>query len=171
MLNALSPIGASVCGSTEVGTVTEIPLARDVEYEITRMLRRSRSRSMSTVAEVHPDLELGNYLLLLAVDDACGPDSEGVRATDLAETFAVHKSTVSRGLATLEKLGLVERVPDPSDGRARLVRLSSEAVRRVEQVRRRRHEQLAAVLEDWKPDDLTTLARLLDQLNTALDQG
>ena len=146
-------------------------MARDVEYEITRMLRRSRSRSMSTVAEVHPDLELGNYLLLLAVADARGAESEGVRATELAESFAVHKSTVSRGLATLEQLGLVERVPDPTDGRARLVRLTEEAERRVEMVRRRRHEQLAAVLEDWQPDDLTTLARLLDQLNTALDQG
>ncbi|UPK72975.1 MarR family transcriptional regulator [Nocardioidaceae bacterium SCSIO 66511] len=151
--------------------MSDIPLARDVEYEITRMLRRSRARSMRTVADVHPDLELGNYLLLLAVDDACGPGSDGVRATELAESFAVHKSTVSRGLATLEQIGLVERVPDPTDGRARLVRLTDEAARRVEEVRRRRHEQLAAVLEDWQSDDLTTLARLLDQLNNALDQG
>lgn len=151
--------------------MTEFPVGHDVEYEITRMLRRSRVRSLRTVAEVHPELEFGNYLLLLAVDDASDAQSDGVRATDLAETFGVHKSTVSRGLASLEQHGLVERVPDPTDGRARLVRLTAEAVNRVEKVRRHRHEQLAAVLEDWEPEDLTALARLLDRLNTALDQG
>ena len=151
--------------------MSEFPVAHDVEYEITRMLRRSRVRSLRTVAEIHPDLEFGNYLLLLAIDDAGGTDVDGVRATELAETFAVHKSTVSRGLATLEQLGLVERLPDPSDGRARLVRLTPEAMSRVETVRRRRHEALAAVLEDWEPQDLTALARLLDRLNTALDQN
>ncbi len=150
--------------------MSEFPVARDVEYEITRMLRRSRVRSLRTVAEIHADLEFGNYLLLLAIHDASGAGSDGVRATELADTFAVHKSTVSRGLATLEQLGLVERLPDPSDGRARLVRLTADAVRRVEDVRRRRHEALASVLEDWTPEDMTALAQLLDRLNTALDQ-
>lgn len=151
--------------------MTEFPVGHDVEYEITRMLRRSRVRSLRTVAEVHPELEFGNYLLLLAVDDAFEADSGGVRATDLAETFGVHKSTVSRGLASLEQLKLVERVPDPTDGRARLVRPTEEAVSRVDKVRKRRHAQLAAVLENWESEDLTALARLLDRLNTALDQS
>lgn len=151
--------------------MSEFPVAHDVEYEITRMLRRSRVRSLRTVAEVHEDLEFGNYLLLLAIDDACRGGDAGVRATELADTFAVHKSTVSRGLSALEHLGLVERLPDPTDGRARLVRLTPDATRRVEQVRRRRHEALAAVLGDWESDDLTALARLLDRLNTALDQS
>lgn len=151
--------------------MSEFPVAHDVEYEITRMLRRSRVRSLRTVSEIHPDLEFGNYLLLLAIDDARGSGNDGVRATELAETFGVHKSTVSRGLAALEQLGLVGRLPDPTDGRARLVRLTTDATRQVENVRRRRHEALAAVLEDWQPDDLTALARLLDRLNTALDQN
>lgn len=150
--------------------MSEFPVARDVEYEITRMLRRSRVRSLRTVAEIHSDLEFGNYLLLLAIHDARGAGTDGVRATELADTFAVHKSTVSRGLAALEQLGLVERLPDPSDGRARLVRLTADATQRVEDVRQRRHEALASVLEDWKPEDMTALAQLLDRLNTALDQ-
>ncbi|MGH3358385.1 MAG: hypothetical protein ACRDO7_06245, partial [Nocardioidaceae bacterium] len=79
--------------STGVGSVSDFPVAHDVEYEITRMLRRSRVRGLRTVAEVHPELEFGNYLLLLAVNDAFDADVEGVRATDLAETFGVHKST------------------------------------------------------------------------------
>ena len=49
---------------------------------------------------------------------------EGVRQTDLARRVDVTKQAVGQALAELVPLGLVELVPDPSDGRARLVRLT-----------------------------------------------
>ena len=50
---------------------------------------------------------------------------EGSRLTDLADRAQVTKQTASLLVAALEREGLVERVPDPSDGRARLIRLSA----------------------------------------------
>lgn len=50
---------------------------------------------------------------------------EGSRLTDLAERAQVTKQTASLLVAALERQGLVERVPDPADGRARLIRLSA----------------------------------------------
>src|SRR3712207_7266080 len=51
--------------------------------------------------------------------------SEGSRLTELADRAQVTKQTASLLVAALEREGLVERVPDPSDGRAQLIRLSA----------------------------------------------
>ena len=50
---------------------------------------------------------------------------DGSRLTELAERAQVTKQTASLLVAALEREGLVERVPDPADGRARLIRLSA----------------------------------------------
>jgi DNA-binding MarR family transcriptional regulator len=49
---------------------------------------------------------------------------EGTRLTDLAERLGVTKQAVGQLVAELEGLGVLERVPDPRDGRAKLVRFS-----------------------------------------------
>lgn len=51
-----------------------------------------------------------------------GPD--GTRLTELAEAAQVTKQTAGFLVDQLEKAGYVERVPDPSDARARLVRMA-----------------------------------------------
>ncbi len=48
----------------------------------------------------------------------------GSRVTELAEAAQVTKQTAGFLVAQLEKGGYVERVPDPSDARARLVRIA-----------------------------------------------
>ncbi|GAA5072178.1 MarR family winged helix-turn-helix transcriptional regulator [Nocardia iowensis] len=52
-----------------------------------------------------------------------GPD--GTRLTELAEQAQITKQTAGFLVDQLERAGYVERVADPSDGRARLVRLSA----------------------------------------------
>ena len=51
-----------------------------------------------------------------------GPD--GTRLTDLAEQALVTKQTASHLVDQLERAGYVRRVPDPTDARARLVRIA-----------------------------------------------
>lgn len=60
-----------------------------------------------------------------------GPD--GTRLTDLAEMAQVTKQTAGFLVDQLERAGYVERVPDPSDARARLVRIAPRG--RVAQAR------------------------------------
>ena len=62
---------------------------------------------------------------------------DGTRLTELADRAGVTKQTASLLVAALEREGLVERVPDPEDGRARLIRLSTrgrEAAQRAMEV-------------------------------------
>ena len=47
---------------------------------------------------------------------------EGSRITDIAKAQDVTKNAVGQLVTELEDLGYVERVPDPADGRAKIVR-------------------------------------------------
>jgi len=49
----------------------------------------------------------------------------GVRLTDIAERSRITKQSVGEIVTNLEELGYVERIPDPADRRAKLVRLTS----------------------------------------------
>ena len=56
----------------------------------------------------------------------------GSRLTELAEQAGVTKPTAGFLVDQLERAGYVERVPDPTDGRARLVRVAERGRRSVE---------------------------------------
>lgn len=51
-------------------------------------------------------------------------DLEGTRLVDLAARVGVSKQAVGQLVDDLESMGVVERVPDPEDGRARRVRFT-----------------------------------------------
>lgn len=52
--------------------------------------------------------------------------SEGVRGAELAKKLGVTKQAVSQLITELEEWGVVEQVPDPQDGRAKLVRFTAK---------------------------------------------
>lgn len=86
--------------------------------ELTRLLRRARSAQQRTAADVHPDLDAAGYAVLVAVRELSATGG-GARGGEVSEVLGLHQSTTSRNLTTLEDLGLVERVADPDDARAR----------------------------------------------------
>lgn len=55
----------------------------------------------------------------------------GSRLTDLAAQAGITKQSAGFLVDQLERAGYVERVPDPADGRARLVRIAERGVRSV----------------------------------------
>lgn len=56
----------------------------------------------------------------------------GSRLTDLAEQAGITKPTAGFLVDQLERAGYVERVPDPTDGRARLIQVAERGRRSVE---------------------------------------
>lgn len=50
--------------------------------------------------------------------------AEGMRLTELAELAGMTKQAVGEAVSDLESLGYAERVADPSDGRAKIIRLT-----------------------------------------------
>jgi DNA-binding MarR family transcriptional regulator len=51
-------------------------------------------------------------------------EPDGSRLTDLAERAHMTKQSVGEVATELEQKGYLERVPDPSDGRAKIIRLT-----------------------------------------------
>ena len=101
-------------------------------------------------------LDTGSFWLLKTLA-ASGPQ----RATDLAVCAGLDVSTVSRHIAQLHSAGLIERTPDPVDGRAQRVKLSAAGIARIDDALSSRRARLEKCLESWEPRDLAELDRLL----------
>ena len=69
----------------------------------------------------------------------------GSRLTDLAEQAGITKQSAGFLVDQLERAGYVERVADPADGRARLVRIAERGARSVEASR----DIVAQVEAEW----------------------
>lgn len=102
--------------------------------------RHVETQVFATLAEEgHGAVTLAQGRLAARIDEG------GSRLTELAEAAQVTKQTAGYLVDQLEQLGYVERVPDPSDGRARLVRLSAKG-KEVQAAARRIEERIE---EEW----------------------
>jgi DNA-binding MarR family transcriptional regulator len=72
-------------------------------------------------------------------------DRDGATTVELARYLRVTKQSASEVVALLEHHGLVRRAPHPRDGRARLLLITDEGRRRVEDGHRRWQE----VEDEW----------------------
>jgi DNA-binding MarR family transcriptional regulator len=131
-----------------------------LEREVALLLRRARAITSRLAGELDPELDGPAYVMLALLQDS-GP----LRAGDLVASLGLDKSTVSRQVASLASLGLVDRAPDPVDGRAQVLAPSAEGTARLERIREARRARWEADLADWPTDDVATLAELLGRLN------
>jgi DNA-binding MarR family transcriptional regulator len=115
-----------------VGTANLAVLLRDAYLAIDSIAGpRVRAR--------YPDLRPAFAPIGTQIDDA------GTRITELARRTGLTKPSVVYLVDELERLGYVERVPDPEDGRAKLVKPTRRARAAVELGRK----EIAAIEAEW----------------------
>lgn len=94
---------------------------------------------------------------------------EGSRLTDLAEQSQMTKQSAGVMVDQLERLGYVRRVPDPTDGRARLIVIERRGREALEIAR----AELDDILAEWEAylgtRNFTLLHQILLQLREITD--
>ncbi len=87
---------------------------------------------------------------------------------DLAERAGRDHTTVSRQVAKLEALGLVQRRQSATDGRVSEVALTAKGRRTGEMLFAAQEKVVAPILEKWSEKELADLVRLMRKLITDL---
>lgn len=89
--------------------------------------------------------------------------------SELADIERVKRPTATRILRGLEEEGLVERTPDPKDGRSALISLSGEGRERLRRLRQRKNAYLARRMRDLDPGEVATLEQAAEILERLLE--
>jgi DNA-binding MarR family transcriptional regulator len=137
-----------------------------LEQEVGVLVRRVRRVIRLRAQLVHPELQPSSYLMLGYVRD-----HQPLRASEMCAVFDLDKGAVSRQVQHLLDLGLVDRTPDPADGRATLISVSVEGLRRMDDVADHRRKMLDERLGAWSTEELAGFADHLGRYNEALGGG
>ena len=132
------------------------------------ILLREPLRAMNDVvvarigAAGHHEVRAPHGLVLQYLDDA------GTRVSVLAERAEITKQSMAELVAHLERHGYVERVPDPADGRAKLVRATARGRDVFAVVRGVIGEYERYLDERMGAEEVRRLRGLLEELSDAL---
>lgn len=138
---------------------TDTPIteaAAKLRLALVRTARRLRQEAAGEATGLTP-----TSTAALASIDRHGP----LTPSELAEIERVKRPTVTRTLASLEAAGLVERTPDPDDGRCALVALNPAGRERLRVLRSRKNAYLARRMRKLSADEVETLERAAEILD------
>ncbi|MGO8873787.1 MAG: MarR family winged helix-turn-helix transcriptional regulator [Acidimicrobiales bacterium] len=143
--------------STTAGRDSAVKEALGLRVALVRLHRQLRARSGSGMTQ--------SQASALARIEHSG----AARIGHLAELEGTTAATMSRVVDSLEASGLIERVPDPLDGRASLVQLSTEGGAMLQELRARSTETLRRALALMGDDDRALIAAAIPALEQLSD--
>jgi DNA-binding MarR family transcriptional regulator len=132
---------------------------RALEAEFGELINRFRRIISENAGRVSPGMLPGAYKVFTTI-----VRRESITLSALAESLMADKGQISRTVRELEQLGLIERTPDPDDGRSSLLSPTPEGLTRLAAARAPQERTLVDSLEEWDIDDIRNLSRLLHAL-------
>ena len=132
---------------------------RALEAEFGELINRFRRIILENANRVSPGMLPGAYKVFTTI-----VRRESITLSALAETLMADKGQISRTVRELEQLGLVQRTPDPDDGRSSLLSPTPDGLERLAAARAPQENALVDALEEWPLGDILNLTRLLHAL-------
>lgn len=132
--------------------------AAQLRMALVRTTRRLRQEAAAETSGLTP-----TSVAALATIERHGP----LTPSEVAEIERVKRPSMTRTLGCLEREGLIERMPDPADGRSSLVSVNAAGRERLRRLRRRKNAYLARRMRQLPAEDLATLERaaaILDRM-------
>lgn len=146
---------------TKTATDTTLEAAARLRMAIVRTARRLRQEG---AAAGGMDLTPTSASALATIERH-GP----LTPSELADIERVRRPTATRVLRVLLEAGLVDRTPDPADGRSSLVSVNAAGRERLRRLRGRKNAYLARRMRDLPDSDLRTLERAAEILEGILE--
>jgi DNA-binding MarR family transcriptional regulator len=149
--------------ATTSGAVNTEVAAR-LRLAIVRTARRLRQEAYEAEsgAELSPTLTSA-----LATVERHGP----LTPSELADRESIRRPTATRIIASLEAAGLVDRMPDPADGRAALVSATREGSALLKRLRSRKNAYIAKRLKRMDAAEVEALERAAEIFERMLEKG
>ncbi|MEE2033210.1 Rv0880 family HTH-type transcriptional regulator [Rhodococcus chondri] len=135
-------------------------LAGDLALAVVRLTRHLRGRRTDS----RVSLTQMSAMATLSQEGAMTPGA-------LAARERVQPPSMTRVIASLHDLGLVERTPHPTDGRQIIVTLSESGAELLADEAQAREAWLTERLEKLDPDSLATLQRAVGILSTLVSEN
>jgi DNA-binding MarR family transcriptional regulator len=134
--------------------------AARLRLAIVRTARRLRQEAAGADGELTP-----TSAAALATVERHGP----LTPSELAGIERVKRPTATRSLRVLAEAGLVERTPDPDDGRSALLSVTPAGRERLRRLRGRKNAFLARRMRALAEADVETLERAAEILERLLE--
>jgi DNA-binding MarR family transcriptional regulator len=135
--------------------------AARLRMAIVRTARRLRQEAAGEGTELTPTAGSA-----LAAVERHGP----LTPSELARIERIKRPTATRILRVLLEAGLVDRTPDPADGRSALVSVNAAGRERLRRLRGRKNAFLARRMRELPPADVETLDRAATILEQLLEE-
>jgi DNA-binding MarR family transcriptional regulator len=128
---------------------------------VVRTARRLRQEAATEASGLTP-----TSTAALATIERHGP----LTPSELAEIERVQRPTITRTLGCLEREGLIDRTPDPDDGRSNLISVNTAGRERLRRLRGRKNAYLARRMRDLPAEDVAALERAAEILEGMLEE-
>jgi DNA-binding MarR family transcriptional regulator len=141
-----------------MSSVTDIPLserAAHLRTAIVRTARRLRQEAAAETTGLTP-----TSVAALATIERHGP----MTPSEIAAIERVKRPTITRTLGCLEREGLIDRTPDPSDRRSAMVSVNGAGRERLRRLRKRKNAYLARRMRELSDEEVETLERAAEIL-------
>lgn len=130
-----------------------------LENEFIHLIGHIRRSFIESANRVSPGLLPGNYKVFTMI-----ASNEPITASDTAERMMIDKGAMSRTIKDLEERDLIQRKPDPRDGRASLLTITEFGRERLTLAKSPTHESLADALVNFAPSQINEAAQIMRAL-------